>query len=112
VRVWGVTMGVVVTVIDITVEEIGVTDGTMVVTEEGWFITVVGAWWGGSTEQGGQTQPPTSPRENMDLTVGPGSPEQVEWAHLLQRLYWIEVRSTSREQTEQRYMGFVGQTGR
>jgi len=42
---------------------------------------------------------------------GPGSPEQVEWTHLLQRLHWTEVRPTSREQTEQEYMGFVGRTG-
>jgi len=41
----------------------------------------------------------------MDLRVGPGTPEQVEWTHLLQRLLWIE------EQTEQGYMGFVGRTG-
>jgi len=98
----GVTVGVVVTVGDI-----GVTDGTMVVTVEGWFITVVGAWWGGSAEQGGQTQPSTLPRENMDLRV---SSEQVEWTHILQRMHWIEVRPTSRKQTEQRYMGFVGRT--
>jgi len=61
----------------VTVGEIGITSRTMVVTVEGWFITVVGAWWSGSAEQGGQIQPPTSPRENMDLRVGPGSPEQV-----------------------------------
>jgi len=90
----------------------GVTvDGTMVVTVEGWFITVVGAWWGGSAEQDGQIKPLTSPRENMDLRVGPRSPEQVEWTHLLQRLHWSEVRPTSREQTEQGYMKFVGRTG-
>jgi len=41
----GVTVGVVV-----TVGKIGVTGRTMVVTVEGWFITVVGAWWGGSAE--------------------------------------------------------------
>jgi len=97
-------VGVVDTVVDITVEEIGVTGGTMV-------VTVVGAWWSGSVEQGGQTQPPTSPGEKMDLRVGPGRPKQVEWTHLLQRLHWTEVRPTSREQTEQGYMGFVGQTG-
>jgi len=74
---WGVTMA------DIIVGEIDVTNGTMVVTVEEWFITVVGAWWGWFAEQGGQTQPPTSTRENMDLRVGPGSPEQVEWTHLL-----------------------------
>jgi len=68
---WGVTVGVVVTVVDITVGEIGITSGTMVVTVEGWFITVVGVWWGGPAEQGGQTQPPASPREDMDLRVGP-----------------------------------------
>jgi len=45
---WGVTVGVVAIVVNITVGEIGVTDGTMVVTVKGWFITVVGAWWGGS----------------------------------------------------------------
>jgi len=33
----------------------------MVVTVEGWFIAVVGAWWGGSAEQGEQIQPPMSP---------------------------------------------------
>jgi len=75
---WGVTVGVV-----ITVGEIGVTGVTVVVTVEGWYITVVGACWGGSAEQGGQIQPPTSSRENMDLRVGAGSPEQVEWTHLL-----------------------------
>jgi len=72
---------------------------------------VVGAWWGRSAEQGGQIQPPTSPRENIDVRVGPGNPEQVEWTHLLQRLHWTEVRPTSREKTEQGYMGFVGKTG-
>jgi len=109
---------VVVTVVDITVEEIGVKSGTMVVTVEGWFITVegwfitvVGAWWGGSAEQGVQIQLPTSPRENMDLKVCPGSPEQVEWTYLLQRLHWIEICPTSREQMEQEYLGFVRQTG-
>jgi len=51
---WGVTAGEWdVTVVDITVGEIGVTGGTMVVKVEGWFMTVVGAWWGGSAEQGG-----------------------------------------------------------
>jgi len=35
----------------------------------------------------------------------------VEWTHLLQWLYWTEVRPTFREQTEQEYMGFVGRTG-
>jgi len=78
-------VGVVVTEVDITVGEIGVIDRTMVVTVEGWFITVVGAWRGGSAEQGRQTQPPMSPRENMDLRVGSGSPEQVEWTQVLQR---------------------------
>jgi len=34
----------------------------------------------------------------------------VEWTHLLQRLYWIEIRPTSREQMEQEYLGFVGRT--
>jgi len=62
-------------VVDITVGEIGVTDGTMVVTVEGWFIIVVGAWWVGSAEQGGQTQPP---RENMDLRAGPGA--RIRWS--------------------------------
>jgi len=100
-----------VTVVNITVEKIGVTDGTMLVTVEGWFNAVVGAWWGGSAEQGEQTKPSASPRENMDLRVGSGSPEQVEWTNLLQRLHWIEVRPTSREKTEQEYMGFVGRTG-
>jgi len=33
-------VGVIVTVVDITVGEIGHTDGTVVVTVEGWFITV------------------------------------------------------------------------
>jgi len=70
-------------VVDITVGEISVTGGTMVVTVEGWFIKMVETWRNGSVEQDGQTQPPTSPRENMDLRVGPGSPEQVEWTHLL-----------------------------
>jgi len=57
--------------------EIDITVGTMVVTVE--FITVVvGTWWGGFAEQGGQTQPPTSLRENMDLRVSSGSPELVE----------------------------------
>jgi len=108
---WGVTVRVVVTVVDITVGEIGVTGGTMVVTVEGWFITVIRAWWGGYAEQCGQIQPPTSSRENMDLRVGPGCPKQVDWTHLLQRLHWTEIRPTSREQTEQGYMGFVGRTG-
>jgi len=108
---WGVTAGEVVTEVDITVREIGVKGGTVVVTVEGWFITVVGTWWSGSAEQGGQIQSPTSPRENMYLRVGPGRQEQVEWTHLLQRLHWTEVCSTSREQTELGYMGFVGQTG-
>jgi len=49
---WGVIVRVVVIEVDITVGEIGVTNGTMVVTLEGWFITAVGAWWGGSAEQG------------------------------------------------------------
>jgi len=40
----GVTVGAAVTVVDITVGEIGVTGGTTVVTVEGWFITVVRAW--------------------------------------------------------------------
>jgi len=62
----------------VTVGEIDVTDGTAVVTVERWFITVVRAWWGGFAEQGGQTQLPTSPRENMELSVCPGSPEQVK----------------------------------
>jgi len=93
---WGVTVGVVV-----KVGYIGIEGGTMVVTEKGWFITVVTAWWGGSTEQGRQTQPPTSHWENMDLRVCPESPEQVEWTHILQRLHWIDVRPTSREKTEQ-----------
>jgi len=106
---WGVTVEGVATVVDITVGEIGVMGGTMVFTVEGWFITVVGAWWGGSAtmvftvegwfitvvgawwggsaEQGGQTQPPTSPWKNMDLRVGPGSPGQAEWTHLLQWLH-------------------------
>jgi len=53
VRDWSVTVGVVVTV---------------------EFITVFGAWRYGFAEQGGKTQPPMSPRENMDLKVGPGSP--------------------------------------
>jgi len=83
----------------------------MVVTVEGWFITAVGAWWVGSAEQGGQTQPPTSPWENMDLRVGPGSSEQMEWTHFLQRLHWTEVRPTTRKQTEQGYIGFVGRIG-
>jgi len=34
-------VGVVVTVVDITVGEIDVTDSTMVVTVERWFITVL-----------------------------------------------------------------------
>jgi len=73
---------------------IDITVGTMVVkVEEG--ITVVGARWGGFAEQGGQTQPPMSPQVNMDLKVGPGSPEQVEWTYLLQGLHWIEVCPTS-----------------
>jgi len=77
----GVTMGMV-----ITVEKTDITVGTMVVTvEEEWFITVVGAWWGGFALQGGQTQPPRSTREYLDLRAGPGSPVQVEWTHLLQR---------------------------
>jgi len=108
---WCVTVGVVVTVVDITVGEIDITVGTMVDTvEEGWFIAVVGVWWGGFAEQGKQTQPPTSPRENMDQRV----PEwvqgvrSIEWTHLLQRLHWIEVRPTLREQTEQEYLVFVG----
>jgi len=58
-------------VVDIIVGEIDITVGTMVVTE-------VGAWWGAFAEQDGQTQPPTSPQENMDLRVGPESPEQVK----------------------------------
>jgi len=73
-----------------TVREIGIKGGLVVVTVEGWFITVVGAWWGGSAEQGWQIQPPTSPRKNMNLRVGPGNLEQVEWTHLLQQLYWTE----------------------
>jgi len=75
------------------------------------LVTVVGAWWGGLFAQGGQTQPPTSPRGNIDLRAGPGSPEQVEWIHLLQRLQWILVRPTSREQTEQGYLWFFERTG-
>jgi len=43
---WGERCHRSVTVVDITVGEIGVIDGTMVVTVEGRFITVVGAWWG------------------------------------------------------------------
>jgi len=104
VRSWGVT----VEDWDVTVGEIGVKCGTMIVTVEGWFITVVEAWWVGSAEQGEQIKPPMTPRENMDLRVDSGSSEQVEWTHLLQRRHWTEVRPTSREQTEQRYMGFVG----
>jgi len=46
----------------ITVEETDIIVGTLVVTvEEGWFVTVVGIWWGGFAVQGGQTKPPTSP---------------------------------------------------
>jgi len=92
---WGVTVGVGVTVVDITVGKIGVKCGTMAVTVEGWFITVVRAWWSGSAEQSGQIQPPTSPRKNMDLRVGPGSLEQVEWTHLLHRLHWTEAPNFS-----------------
>jgi len=51
---WGVTVGVVVTVVDIIMREIDITVGTMV-------ITVVGAWWGRFAEQGGQTQHPCHP---------------------------------------------------
>jgi len=110
---WGVTVGVVVTVVDITMGEIGVTGGTMVVTVEGWFITVFGVWWGRSAKQGGQIQPPMLLRENMGLRVGPGNLEKVEWTHLLQRLHWTEVRSTSREQTEQGYgADLLGEQGR
>jgi len=58
---WGVTMGAVATVVDITVGKIDVTDGTMGVTVEGWFITVVGAWWGKFAKQGGQTHHPRHP---------------------------------------------------
>jgi len=50
---WSVTM------VDITVGKIGITGETMFATVEEWFITVVGAWWGGSAEQVGQTQPHT-----------------------------------------------------
>jgi len=51
---WGVTVGVVVTVVDITVLEIDITVDTMVVTvKEGWIVTVVGAWWGRFAVQGG-----------------------------------------------------------
>jgi len=53
---------------------------------------------GGFAVKGGLTQPPTSPREYMDLRAGPGSAEQVELTHLLQRLHWIDVRPSSREQ--------------
>jgi len=51
----------------------------------GWCVTVgvVVTVVNVGEEQGGQTQPPTSAREYMDLRVGPGSPEQVEWSHLL-----------------------------
>jgi len=87
---WGVTVGDwgVIVGVAITVGEIDITVDTLVVTvEEEWFVTVVGAWWGGFAVQGGQTQPPTSPQ---DLRVGPGRPEQVEWTHFLQRLHWID----------------------
>jgi len=53
----------------------------------------------------------TSSQKYMDLRAGPDSLEQVEWIHLLQWLHWIEVLSTSWEQTEQGYLGFVEQTG-
>jgi len=53
---WGVTMGVVFTVVVITVGERNITVGTLVVTVEvGLFVTVVGAWWGVFAVQGGQT---------------------------------------------------------
>jgi len=51
---------------------------------ERWFVTVVEAWWSGFAVQGGQIQPPMSPREYMDLRAGPGSLEQVGWTHFLQ----------------------------
>jgi len=41
---WGATVGVLITVVVITVGETYITVGTLVVTvEEGWFVTVVGA---------------------------------------------------------------------
>jgi len=73
-------------------------------------VTVVGTWRGGLSVQGGQTQPPTSPWEYMDLRAGPERPEQVEWIHLSQRLHWIEVCPTSRERMEHVNLGLVGRT--
>jgi len=50
----GVTVRVV-----ITVGETNITVGTLVdAVEKRWFVTVVGAWWGGFAVQGGQIQPP------------------------------------------------------
>jgi len=102
----------VITVVVITVGETDITVGTFVVTvEEEWFVTVVGAWWGGFAVQEGQTQPSTSPRKCMDLKAGPGCPEQVEWTHLLQQLHWIEVSLNLTGADGARIFGIFGRTG-
>jgi len=83
--------------------------GTLVVTvREGDCVTVVGAWWGALSVQSGQTQPPL---ENMDFIAGPGSPEQVEWIYLLQRLHCIDVTPNLTEQAEHENLDFIGRTG-
>jgi len=111
---WGVTVGDwgVTVEVAVTVGEIGVTDGTKVVTVKGCFITVVGAWWGVSAEQGGQPQSPTSPRENMDLRVGLGSLEQVEWTHLLQQLLGLRFAQLLGSKRSRDIWDLLGEQGR
>jgi len=47
----------------------------------------------------------------MGLRAGPGSPKQVESTLLLQRVHWIEVRTTIRARMLHGNFGVVGRTG-
>jgi len=102
---FGVTVGVVITVVLVFIT----VGGMLVVTEgeegchSGWSL--VG--WVSCT---GWTDPTT----HITLAVhGPQSgfrsSDQLEWTHLLQRLHWIEVRPTSREQRSNKILGLLGE---